>query len=78
MGGVQEWFNWPVWEPRTSAEGWLSGSKRRSRKPFIRKGGTGSNPVPSALLRGKSHPPLQSRTRPRIAIASAVAQGEIQ
>ncbi len=28
--------------------GWLSGLKRRFAKPFSRKGGTGSNPVPTA------------------------------
>jgi hypothetical protein len=28
--------------------GWQSGLMRWSRKPFSRKGGTGSNPVPAA------------------------------
>ena len=46
----------PGLEPRTSAEDWPSGSRRQSRKLFSRKGGAGSNPASSALLRGKSLP----------------------
>ena len=59
-----------------SAEGWLSGSKRRFRKPFSRKGGTGSNPVPSALVRDKSPPAITTKHRRHLSFLFAKSFGQ--